>query len=71
MKQKTNMPLAGYSGVVNQDWVKNAVIYEVNLRQYTPAGTFNAFSEHHHSSWDNVLTLKHPDYDKSDKDGNF
>ncbi len=27
-------------------WTKNAVIYEVNLRQYTPEGTFNAFSAH-------------------------
>jgi glycosidase len=25
------------------DWVKNAVIYEVNIRQYTPEGTFKAF----------------------------
>ena len=28
------------------DWVKNANIYEVNLRQYTPEGTINAFSDH-------------------------
>ena len=28
------------------DWVKNAVIYEVNTRQYTKQGTFKAFSEH-------------------------
>ena len=27
-------------------WVKNAVIYEVNLRQYTPEGTIEAFSDH-------------------------
>lgn len=27
------------------DWSKDAVIYEVNIRQYTPEGTFNAFSE--------------------------
>ena len=27
-------------------WVKNAVIYEVNLRQYTPEGTVEAFSAH-------------------------
>src|SRR5216684_2392209 len=25
-------------------WVANSNIYEVNLRQYTPEGTFNAFS---------------------------
>ncbi|MCB0626439.1 MAG: hypothetical protein KDC43_21595, partial [Saprospiraceae bacterium] len=28
------------------DWVKNANIYEVNVRQYTPEGTFSAFAEH-------------------------
>jgi glycosidase len=28
------------------DWVKNAVIYEVNTRQYTPEGTFKAFETH-------------------------
>lgn len=28
------------------DWTKNANIYEVNVRQYTPEGTFNAFKEH-------------------------
>ncbi|MGQ1889046.1 alpha-amylase family glycosyl hydrolase [Thermophagus sp. OGC60D27] len=27
-------------------WSKDAVIYEVNIRQYTPEGTFNAFAEH-------------------------
>ncbi len=27
-------------------WIKNAVIYEVNLRQYTPEGTINAFKAH-------------------------
>ncbi len=28
------------------DWAKNAVIYQVNVRQFTPEGTFNAFAEH-------------------------
>ncbi len=28
------------------DWHKNATIYEVNLRHYTPEGTFKAFSAH-------------------------
>ncbi len=28
------------------EWSKNANIYEVNIRQYTPEGTFEAFSEH-------------------------
>lgn len=30
----------------NLDWTKYAVLYEVNIRQYTEEGTFNAFSEH-------------------------
>ncbi len=28
------------------DWSKHASIYEVNIRQHTPEGTFNAFREH-------------------------
>ena len=28
------------------EWHKNATIYEVNLRHYTPEGTFKAFEEH-------------------------
>ena len=28
------------------DWVKDAIIYEVNIRQYTPEGTFEAFERH-------------------------
>lgn len=28
------------------DWSKNATIYEVNTRQYTPEGTFKAFTKH-------------------------
>lgn len=28
------------------DWAKQANIYEVNIRQYTPEGTFDAFSKH-------------------------
>ncbi len=27
-------------------WFKNAVIYEVNVRQFTPEGTFEAFAKH-------------------------
>lgn len=32
--------------ILPMDWVKNANIYEVNIRQYTPEGTFNAFRSH-------------------------
>lgn len=28
------------------NWAKNASIYEVNVRQYTPEGTFKAFEQH-------------------------
>jgi glycosidase len=31
---------------VHPDWAANAVIYEVNLRQFTPEGTFRAFESH-------------------------
>ena len=30
--------------VDHPDWSRNAVIYEVNVRQYTPEGSFNAFA---------------------------
>jgi len=28
------------------DWTKDAIMYEVNVRQYTPEGTFTAFAKH-------------------------
>ncbi len=31
---------------ITPDWAKSANIYEVNVRQYTPEGTFAAFGEH-------------------------
>jgi glycosidase len=34
------------SEVVHPEWTKNSVIYEVNIRQFTPEGTFNAFATH-------------------------
>jgi 1,4-alpha-glucan branching enzyme len=33
-------------GVKHPEWLKDATLYEVNIRQYTPEGTFSAFSEH-------------------------
>lgn len=35
-----------YVEINHPEWSKNAVIYEVNIRQYTPEGTFNAFARH-------------------------
>lgn len=32
--------------VDHPEWSKGATIYEVNIRQYTPEGTFKAFQEH-------------------------
>ncbi|MHC1774552.1 MAG: alpha-amylase family glycosyl hydrolase [Lentimicrobium sp.] len=32
--------------LTHPDWSKNATIYEVNIRQYTPEGTFKAFETH-------------------------
>lgn len=34
------------SQAIFPDWSQNAVIYEVNVRQYTPEGTFAAFAKH-------------------------
>ena len=34
------------SYVKHPDWSKNVGIYEVNIRQYTPEGTFKAFEKH-------------------------
>lgn len=42
-KPRKNIPV-GY--VDHPEWSKNANIYEVNVRQYTPEGTFRAFAEH-------------------------
>lgn len=33
-------------GVVHPDWLKDATLYEVNVRQFTPEGTFNALAGH-------------------------
>ena len=34
------------SEVVHPEWSKNAVLYEVNVRQYTDSGTLKGFEEH-------------------------
>ncbi len=35
-----------YVQLTHPEWSKNATIYEVNIRQYTPEGTFKAFESH-------------------------
>jgi cyclomaltodextrinase len=35
-----------YVELTHPEWSKNATIYEVNVRQYTPEGTFKAFENH-------------------------
>jgi cyclomaltodextrinase / maltogenic alpha-amylase / neopullulanase len=35
-----------YVELEHPEWSKNATIYEVNIRQYTPEGTFAAFERH-------------------------
>jgi cyclomaltodextrinase len=35
-----------YVELKHPEWTKNATIYEVNVRQYTPEGTFKAFESH-------------------------
>lgn len=43
---KSELPHKQEVGFKHVDWSKNAVIYEVNIRQFTPEGTFKAFEEH-------------------------
>lgn len=45
-KELSKSKLALQSAPQPPEWAKNAVIYEVNMRQYTKQGTFNAFAEH-------------------------
>lgn len=43
-KKKALKPFV--SDVVHPEWTSNMVVYEVNVRQYTPEGTLAAFAEH-------------------------
>src|SRR5271166_5878888 len=43
--RKTQGKVPSRSQVRHPEWSKNAVIYEVNIRQYSREGTFNAFSK--------------------------
>ena len=46
--KKQDEPVDRYvisTNVVQPDWSKNAVIYEVNIRQHTAEGTINAFMQ--------------------------
>lgn len=50
-KRSADVPAAEQTPVGNlkiktPDWAKNAAIYELNIRQYTPEGTFNAVRPH-------------------------
>jgi len=45
-KTAQNNEPKGKCTVQHQDWTRNAVIYEVNVRQYTKEGTFAAFEQH-------------------------
>ncbi len=50
MKKKDDSNTKNTSGMINRfkpvEWVHNTNIYEVNVRQYTVEGTFNAFAQH-------------------------
>ena len=41
--QIVNLPPEGYH--LTDSSLENAVIYEVNIRQYSPEGSFNAFTK--------------------------
>ncbi len=45
-EKRTAPPVLEKETVLYPSWVDNAVIYEVNIRQYTPEGTFRAFKDH-------------------------
>lgn len=45
-KADTKSETPDSTSVNHPEWSRNAVIYEVNTRQYTPEGTFKAFAEH-------------------------
>jgi glycosidase len=45
-QQRPEVPMGPESSVVHPEWSKDAVIYEVNIRQYTVEGTFDAFAKH-------------------------
>ncbi len=45
-KKEVRKPVPPESFVVHPEWSKSANIYEVNIRQYTPEGTFTAFQQH-------------------------
>jgi len=45
-KKEVRKPVPPESFVVHPEWSKSANIYEVNIRQYTPEGTFAAFQQH-------------------------
>lgn len=42
----TSAPSNAASTLTSPTWMSNATVYEVNVRQYTAEGTFNAFSTH-------------------------
>ncbi len=44
MRDESELPLR--TSLSHPEWSKNATIYEVNIRQYTPEGTFAAFTPH-------------------------
>ncbi|MBP6128416.1 alpha-amylase family glycosyl hydrolase, partial [Flavobacterium sp.] len=43
LAQNNNLPPEGY--YLDSSSLENAVIYEVNIRQYSPEGSFNAFTK--------------------------
>ncbi len=45
MSPKSKTKFSGFQ-VKHPEWIKKANIYEVNIRQYTPEGTFKAFETH-------------------------
>jgi alpha-amylase len=45
-KEAKTEAASGIKPVLHPEWIMQGNIYEVNVRQYTPEGTFNAFAKH-------------------------
>jgi alpha-amylase len=45
-KEASPPVISEQKAVVHPEWIMQGNIYEVNTRQYTPEGTFNAFAKH-------------------------
>ena len=48
---KEARPVGNFTNVRHPDWTQKAVIYQVNVRQFSPEGTFAAVEPQEFRSW--------------------